>query len=152
MTGTHANGRGRNGRSRWTAAATMLAATVGSCGSATTESAPDLPECAAGLPVPDSVSVVEVTATPERENPTCAVTLASTASVDDVVDSWRTILDDGGVAHSANQQPGRHAVLRLEGPVCGSILIFAAGTDRVTEAVADDRTPVLASVTDCPPE
>jgi hypothetical protein len=96
------------------------------------------------------VAVVEVTATPQADNPTCAVTLASTEAVDDVVASWRSALDDAGIAYAAQQQPGQQALLRMEGPVCGSILVFAAGTERVTDAVDADRTPVLASITDCP--
>jgi hypothetical protein len=34
--------------------------------------------------------------------------------------------------------------------VCGSLLVFAAGTERVTDAVTADRTPILASIAACP--
>ena len=130
----------------------MLAAAGAGCGgdSEPSSSGRGLPDCAAELPVPSGVDVVEVTAEPSDENPTCAVTLSSAQSVDDLVVAWRGALDDGGVEHSAVVQDGVQGVLRMEGPVCGSVLVFAAGTDRVTDAVPDDRTPALASLLECP--
>ena len=108
-----------------------------------------LPECAAALPLPADLSVVEVTAEPSDSNPTCAVTLSSADPIDEVVTAWRAALDEAGVAHEAQHQPGVQAVLRLDGPVCGSLLVFAAGTERVTESVPGDRTPALASIVEC---
>lgn len=130
-------------------AAAALCLTGTACGTEGTEGIEGLPACAAGLPLPDAVEVVEVTATPQPENPTCAVTLESEEPVDDVVVAWRAALDDAGIDHAAQAQPGRQAVLSLRGPICGSILVFAAGTERVTEAVGPDRTPALASITAC---
>lgn len=120
------------------------------CGNDGDADASGLPACATGLPVPAAVEVVEVTATPTAENPTCAVVLASDDPIDEVVASFVDSLDDAGVLHAVQQQPGRQAVLRLDGPVCGSVLIYAAGTERVTDAVALERTPALVSITECP--
>jgi hypothetical protein len=132
--------------------ATLLAVIAGLAAAACSSggSSPALPACAEQLPVPEAVEVVEVTATPSADNPTCAVTLASTEPVDDVAAAWERVLDEAGITYAAQQQPGQQTLLRLEGPVCGSVLVFAAGTERVTDAVAADRTPVLASIADCP--
>ena len=132
----------------------LLLVVAGSCSSDDGPAGPGaggLPPCASDLPLPAGVEVVEVTAEPSDENPTCAVTLASAEPVDDLTVAWRGALDDGGVEHSAVVQDGVQAVLRMEGPVCGSVLLFAAGTDRVTDAVPDDRTPALVSILECPP-
>ena len=127
-----------------------LTLTAAACGDDDGGSSTALPDCAATLPLPEGLEVAEITAEPERDNPTCAVTLASAAPIDEVVASWQRALDDAEVSHETQHQPGAQAVVRLDGPVCGSILVFAAGTDRVTDAVASDRTPALASVIDCP--
>ena len=108
-----------------------------------------LPECAEALPLPGGLEVAEITAEPEPDNPTCAVTFASSAPIDEVVASWQRALDAAEVSHETQHRPGAQAVVRLDGPVCGSILVFAAGTERVTDAVAADRTPALASIIDC---
>ena len=108
-----------------------------------------LPQCAEALPLPEGLEVAEITAEPEPDNPTCAVTLASRAPIDEVVASWQRALDAAGVSHETRHRVGAQAVVRLDGPVCGSILVFAAGTERVTEAVPPEQTPALASNLDC---
>lgn len=128
----------------------VMLAVVSTASCSSGESGTSLPACARELPVPESVEVVEVTATPTGDNPTCAVTLASEAAIDAVVTSWVTALENDGVEHDIRHDKGRQAVLQLRGPVCGSVLVFAAGTERVTEAVGKDQTPALASVIECP--
>lgn len=134
------------------AVAVLAIAGVTLMGCGTDGSPTGLPSCAAELPLPDAIEVVEVTATPEPDNPTCAVTLASDRAIDEVVASWQRALERAGVSHAVQHQAGRQAVLQLDGPVCGSVLVFAAGTERITDAVAADRTPTLASVTECTQE
>jgi hypothetical protein len=135
-----------------TALAVAVALALAACGDGdggTGGGAPELPPCAADLALPAGLEVAEVTATPSPSNPTCAVTLASSEPVDELVAAWRAALDGAGVAHEVRHEPGRRAIVRLDGPVCGSILVFAAGTERVTDAVAADRTPAIASVLPC---
>lgn len=144
-TASHLRASGAGG-----AAVAVLLLLGAGCGDDGDADAGGLPACATGLPVPASLEVVEVTATPTAENPTCAVVLAGDDPVDEVVSSFVDALDTAGVLHAVQHQPGRQAVLRLDGPVCGSVLVFAAGTERVTDAVPPERTPAVASITECP--
>jgi hypothetical protein len=107
-----------------------------------------LPDCAAAVPVPAAHDLVEVTATPSAENPTCAVTLATGSELDGLVQAWERSLESAGVRYQAQVVTGRQAVLRMQGPVCGSVIAFAPG-EQTGAAVAEDRSTVLVSVLGC---
>jgi hypothetical protein len=107
-----------------------------------------LPDCAASVPVPAGHDLVEVTATPSAENPTCAVTLAGGADLAGVVEAWERALDDVGVAHQPPIVAGRQALVRMQGPVCGSVIAFAPG-EQTGASVPEDRATILVSVLTC---
>lgn len=128
--------------------AVVLTLTVG-CGGQKDGGRAAGPACARGLPVPPGVEFAATIAAPSRTNPTCAIALSTSLDVAGVVRAFGTALEGAGVAHTVLQQGPDRAVVRLEGPVCGSVLVFAPGTKRVTDAVPSDRTPVLVSLLDC---
>lgn len=119
------------------------------------EAAPGEPEllegelhaCAADLPVPDGVSILQSGQAPAGDgSDTCIATLSSTATVDAATGSYRTAFDDAGWTHATEQEEEQGNVLRFTDPHCGFLVVVSGQTAAEMGLVSPEQTQGDATV------